>query len=106
MHPFWLLRIFIGYPQQNEKFKPPRHCAQVRCLGQWPKRAVILRWRDKPTRTHREHWVGVQKWAQRVGTQAAEANCSPNRRTDAMKTLGPVILLFALLLSAFAQADA
>src|SRR5262245_55838339 len=63
-------------------------------------------WRDKPTRTHREHWVGVQKWAQRVGTQAAKANGSPNRRTDAMKTLGPVILLFALLLSAFAQVDA
>src|SRR5262249_42321010 len=52
------------------------------------------------------HWVGVQKCAQRIGTQTAKANCSANRRMDAMKTLGPVILLFALLLSAFAQADA
>src|SRR5262249_48372398 len=42
MHPFWLLRIFIGYPQQNEKFKPPRHCAQVPCFGQWFEGAVIL----------------------------------------------------------------
>src|SRR5262245_869528 len=41
-----------------------------------------------------------------VESQTAKANCSPNRRMDAMKTLGPVILLFALLLSTFAQADA
>src|SRR5262249_17571741 len=40
MHPFWL-RIFTGYPHQNEKFKPPRHCVQVPCLGQWFERAVI-----------------------------------------------------------------
>src|SRR5262245_59455511 len=52
------------------------------------------------------HWVGVQKWAQRIGTQTANANRGPNGRMDAMKTIGHVILVFALLLSASVQADA
>src|SRR5262245_56855556 len=40
-----------------------------------------------------------------VERQTAKANCGPKRKMDVMKTLGSVILLFALQLSADAQID-